>query len=581
MDTQAINTTRWWLMTGFGLCLVWCAYAPSAHAFDRRFALLVANQQGWKGDPKLQYVIRGDLRPMARRLRQIGFEVQTLENRDVTSVRRAFRELQDRLRRGTRITTFLFYYSGHADRNAFHIGPRSSQPMSFQEFASYLHLLPVMRRIAIIDSCYSGEIIRRFGSLQMYKKRKKMGQAKGVSRPRSLNIKKLLLPSQGRERGIRIISSSLHLAWELHRYKASIFTYHLLRGLNHAADLNRDGKITVDELFDYASREVKQETGQRPQQLVQVQREAPYALAPAYRSRLWIGSKVVGHLRVRVGNFVWSRHKKQKGPLRLAVIEGTGQVTLRRRGQCWKQRLLLQKHKEVRLSKRWRSFPCGEWKRRRKGLVMLPARVYNPALDPSYPTLVAPGRLHRFLGIAGGYTQSAWQNLRSPSFLGQFILRWESLQYLLRPDDPLFWPPRLTSRAGIDVFFPFRLGQLGADFGRTNQQEDLSLFLQGRVHVDAGLSIPLSSPLGIWNIYPYLAVYTGLSLIQYNGSTAKMSPQFLAGGAAGIEVTWWLSASLGFQLKTQLNLQYNHQDTRGESPFTILMQASLACVASL
>src|SRR5205823_6238342 len=39
-----------------------------------------------------------------------------------------------------------------------------------------------------------------------------------------------------------------------------VFTYHVLEGLRGAADADRDGKVTVGELFEYVRRKVIEET---------------------------------------------------------------------------------------------------------------------------------------------------------------------------------------------------------------------------------------------------------------------------------------------------------------------------------
>jgi uncharacterized caspase-like protein len=44
--------------------------------------------------------------------------------------------------------------------------------------------------------------------------------------------------------------------------KHGVFTYYLLEGLRGEADTDRDGIITVDEVYRYVSREVPRATGQ-------------------------------------------------------------------------------------------------------------------------------------------------------------------------------------------------------------------------------------------------------------------------------------------------------------------------------
>jgi len=356
----------------FSLTLFLVSYPT--YATPNRIALLVGHQKGWKGEPKLKYVLSGDLQPMAKTLRRLGFKVFVLSNENAETVRRGFTFVQKLLKKHRSIETFFFYYSGHADKKHFHLGPRTNRPLSYQSFIRFFRSLNTMRRIAIIDSCYSGSIIKQFGSISRYKRLLKQGQLKGVRQQKSFDLSKLSLPPQGNERGLRIISSSLGVSWEVHRYKASVFTHHFLVGLRGKADLDKDGKITVDEVFDFASSKVRLETGQKPEQLMVMRRNIPYALAPAYQSRLFIAPEVTGHIKIKVANFVWSKHKKNKSGLRLAIISGPATIKLKRQNKCWQQTLFFPTKGEVKLSSKWNAIPCQVSKGLRKGLLPLPAQ---------------------------------------------------------------------------------------------------------------------------------------------------------------------------------------------------------------
>jgi uncharacterized caspase-like protein len=47
---------------------------------------------------------------------------------------------------------------------------------------------------------------------------------------------------------------------ELPELGHGVFTYYLLAGLNGAADLNGDGIVTVQELYEYVERQVTQKS---------------------------------------------------------------------------------------------------------------------------------------------------------------------------------------------------------------------------------------------------------------------------------------------------------------------------------
>lgn len=403
----------WLLGCVVGLSL----FASSAHAQDRRMALLVVNQSGWKKDPYLRYALKGDLLPLSRELRRLGFKVITLVNQSPRSMRQQMKRLKQRFQQQPRVDTFLFYYSGHADRKRLHMGKKTPNDFTYQEFLQTFKTFQVKRKFAIFDACFSGEIIRLFGSQKRYRSLLQSGRLKGVGYRIPINISRLKSPNQGQEQGFRIITSSLEMSWELNRYKASVFTYHFLRGLKGPADLDRDGKISVDELFDFTSRAVKQVTGQKPQQLVVMRRARPYAFAPAYRSRLTIGANIVGTLYVAVANFVWSHRKSKRRPLTLSVVDGKGVVQWKHQQRCFQQQVILPKGGEIRLSPRWKSYPCRKVSSlRSKGLV-LPAQVEAPRSRASTARSIAVG-----LGV----TQQGVDNLRDiqPSVHVDFRWKW-------------------------------------------------------------------------------------------------------------------------------------------------------------
>jgi hypothetical protein len=68
--------------------------------------------------------------------------------------------------------------------------------------------------------------------------------------------------SQGKGRVIITASDANEVSVERDELKHGVFTYYLLEGLRGKADLDKDGVITVDEVYRYVSMKVPQATGQ-------------------------------------------------------------------------------------------------------------------------------------------------------------------------------------------------------------------------------------------------------------------------------------------------------------------------------
>lgn len=492
----------------FATCWLWCGVVG---ATDSRLALLVGNQYGWDGDPKLQYVLSGDVHPLASRLRKLGFQVHTLQNQSSLVLRKTLFKIRKKLQK-KKISTFLFYYSGHADQNHLHLGKRQKKPMSYKELVSFFRTLTSLRRIAIIDACYSGELIRQFGSLRIYQKWFSSAKAKGLRARKRVNLSRLLVPRHGKEQGLRVIASSLGLSWEIPQFRASLFTHHLLRGLDGKGDLDRDGKITVDELFDFASREVKQLTGQHPQQLVVLKRQRPYTLAPAYQSRLWIGPNVLGTLKISVANFVWSQEKNKRQAIRLAVVNGKGLISLQHASRCFQQAATFPKNGELRLSSRWKTIPCTSFRKVRKGTVHLKASPY----------IIAPYHYQRSLLLLTGFSNGGSSPVNSYHVNGGVHLRLGK------------WGFGLLYQQGIFSEKSFGLSRY--------------LF-----QLDMSWPLLLGGVRSSWSLSPGWFAQLG-GVHQYQSERTALAPTLALGGLLALEWRW--HPHWGLRLQGQAGIEY-------------------------
>ena len=107
------------------------------------------------------------------------------------------------------------------------------------------------RAVFFIDSCYSGE-----------------AGGRTFSRPdvaaRNITIsEKFLEQLSGEGRIIITASKPDELSLETDELRHGIFTYYLAEGLRGKADLNKDGVVTVDELYSYVYEKVTKEARKR------------------------------------------------------------------------------------------------------------------------------------------------------------------------------------------------------------------------------------------------------------------------------------------------------------------------------
>lgn len=369
-----------------------------ARASEKRLALLIGNERGWKTDSKLDYAIKGDLEPFGRLIKKNGFKIIDLKNGNPEALRKTFMKLKRRFSQRSPFQTFLLYYSGHADSKYLHMGRRrkGKKPLSYVEIRQFfkeLRKLGVLRLFGIFDSCNSGEILKLFsGDLNKYKKNITR-KSKGTTGPIiGLDIQKLT--PQGKSTGIKIMGSSTHKAWEYRKYSSSGFTHFLKKGLSgKKADTNEDGKITFEELFEYARARLEEDypNEQEPKILKQAKEGKPYAFAFSYNSTLLIGARISGSIRVTVGRFSWTGQKNNKMALKIRLISGKGIFDWKTpKGECKQQKIALLRKRENLLSEKWREVQCRNGAKRKKGKLELSLQKL-PYVNPSLPSQTRNG----------------------------------------------------------------------------------------------------------------------------------------------------------------------------------------------
>lgn len=211
------------------------------------FAILVGNNRGDTTDRPLRYS-HSDARRLHRTLKELGGfsnpnSYLILEG-NVRSVQRTWKNLERKIRTIRKKTphkkvTLLFYYSGHADRRALHLG---RDKLAFTTLRKWLKTSSAHVRLAVLDTCRSGQLLQVRGK-------------KGARRIR----RQMPLPPRIRHtttEGMAMITSSGvgEDSHELDQLRGSIFTHYLLSGLRGAADQDRDNQVSLRELYSYVYR---------------------------------------------------------------------------------------------------------------------------------------------------------------------------------------------------------------------------------------------------------------------------------------------------------------------------------------
>ncbi len=124
----------------------------------------------------------------------------------------------------------IIYYSGHSDEKGLLL---RGDTLPYRELRAAVDALPGDVRVVILDSCASGALTRLKG---------------GTHRP------PFLFDVSAEMRGHAILTSASddEAAQESDRIGASFFTHALVSGLRGAADATGDGRITLNEAYQFA-----------------------------------------------------------------------------------------------------------------------------------------------------------------------------------------------------------------------------------------------------------------------------------------------------------------------------------------
>ena len=287
----------------------------------RRLALLVGVNDGGAERVRLRYAA-SDARSFDKVLGELG-GVAPADRRLVLDVGRAglleaLGELRARAQAartsGAARVEVLLYYSGHSDEEGLLL---KGERLDYGELRRALEALPADVRIAVLDSCASGAFARAKG---------------GTRRPA------FLVDSGNKVKGHAILTSSSEdeISQESDRLGGSYFTHHLLSGLRGAADVTRDGRVTLNEAYQFAFHETLARTektrggAQHPAYDIELAGSGDLVMTDlrATSAGLYLAEALEGRLFVRdeAGNLVVEVEKLAGRPTELGLAPGRYRV---------------------------------------------------------------------------------------------------------------------------------------------------------------------------------------------------------------------------------------------------------------
>ena len=216
--------------------LIALALLPAAAAAQvERFAVVVGNDQGQPPDLALSYA-ETDAARVGAMLQEVGGvrpeNIVLLRGQDASAVRSALIAVNDRVRAAGRQAMLIVYYSGHADAAALHLG---ATPLELRELEQLVRGSAASFRLLVLDACRSGALTRVKGGSPIPPFDVQLGE-------RVAGEGAVFLTS----------SSASEDSQESDEIKGSFFTHALVSGLLGAADINGDGRVTLDEIYRYA-----------------------------------------------------------------------------------------------------------------------------------------------------------------------------------------------------------------------------------------------------------------------------------------------------------------------------------------
>lgn len=318
-------------------------FTPAYSSETVRYLLAVGANHGGDQREVLRFAV-SDAQSFAGIMTQMGGisrdRTTVLVDPDPEQFKSEFERISRKLseeRRKSKRTELLFYYSGHSDETGLLLG---NNTMQYRDLRSLIQQLPSDVKIAILDSCSSGAFTRVKGG--------KM-------------VTPFMSDSSQDMRGFAFMTSSSadEVSQESDRIGGSFFTHYLISGLRGAADGRHDGRITLNEAYQYAYRETLSRTertaggAQHPNYHIQMTGTGDVILTDirAGDAFLVLGDSLDGRFFINSGSSVSAEVTKQKGDsLTIALTEGKYSIVRDTEGLMYETHCTLKKNSRFEAS---------------------------------------------------------------------------------------------------------------------------------------------------------------------------------------------------------------------------------------
>lgn len=202
----------------------------------KRLALLVGVNDGGKERTVLRYAGH-DVQAVSRVFKELGgmepedmLILKDSDSASVVSTLQQFAKKAEKAKESFSRVEVFFYYSGHSDEKGLLL---KGKHFEYPHLRAMIEQINADVKISVLDSCSSGAITRKKG-----------GQ----------KISPFLMDSSMKMKGHAFITSSSYdeASQESDRIQGSFFTHYFITGLRGAADMNKDGRVTLNEIYQFA-----------------------------------------------------------------------------------------------------------------------------------------------------------------------------------------------------------------------------------------------------------------------------------------------------------------------------------------